>query len=214
MATLKEALQYAGQNPDSDFAKQLTQHIKTGAADAEAKSLGIDLTPVKSYQSAPVVQETQPEQKQGFLSKAYGVVKGIGNALTSSEQALGKDIAAGIGGNIYAKEISENAQKLADSDLAYVKVLRENRDKAVKEGKDASHYNNLLANFKTSTGQTMSDIFPELNKSNTQVVGDAAGVLMDVLTAGSYKGVGITGKLLTTAEKTAQATKAAQEAKA
>ncbi len=214
MATLKEALQYASQNPDSDFARQLTQHIKTGAADAEAKSLGIDLTPVKQYNPTPITQIPQPEEKKGLLSKTWGVVKGIGNTFTSAEQALGKDIAAGIGGNLYAKDISENAQKLADSDLAYVKVLRENRDKAIKEGKDPSHYTNLLANFKTSTGQTMSDIFPELNKSNTQVVGDAAGVLMDVLTAGTYKGVGTTGKLLTTAEKTAQATKAAQEAKA
>jgi len=214
MATLKEALQYASQNPDSDFSNQLTQHIKTGAADLEAKSLGIDLTPIKQYNPKPITPVAQPEQKQGFLSKTVGVLKGIGNAITSSEQALGQDIAASIGGNLFAKDIAKQQQALSDADLNYVKTLKQLRDKAKVENKDISRYDNLLANYKTTTGQTISDLFPALNKTNMQVVGDIAGTTLDLLTAGTYKGLATTGKLLTTAEKAAQATKAAQEAKA
>lgn len=214
MATLKEALTYASQNPDSDFSNQLTQHIKTGAADTEAKSLGIDLTPIKQYNPKPIATIAQPEQKQGFLSKTMGVVKGVGNALISSEKALGQDVAAAIGGNLFAKDVAKQQQALSDADLNYVKTLKQLRDKAKTENKDISRYDSLLANYKTTTGQTISDLFPALNKTNMQVVGDIAGTTLDLLTAGSYSGVGTTGKLLTTAEKAAQATKAAQEAKA
>lgn len=46
---LRAAIEYASQNPKSDFANQLNQRISSGQADQEAKQLGIDLTPIKSY---------------------------------------------------------------------------------------------------------------------------------------------------------------------
>lgn len=210
MATLKEALTYASQNPDSDFAKQLTQHVKSGQADAEAKSMGIDLTPIKQYN--PVVtqpQALQPEKKPGILSRVVGGVKKIGGALISSEKAFGKDIAAGIGGNLFAGDVQAQNQKLADSDLAYIKAVTQNRNKAKSLGQDTTRYDNILKNFTASTGQSLSELFPEINKTTGQVLGDAGGVALDIATAGTYKGVGTTGKLLTTAEKTAQLEKTA-----
>lgn len=89
MATLKEALTYASQNPDSDFAKQLSQHIKTGAADQEARTLGIDLTPIKSYQP-DLTQDVKP--KQSLLKK-------IGTTLSESgakSEAIIKDNQRGL----------------------------------------------------------------------------------------------------------------------
>jgi len=48
MATLKEAIQYASQNPSSQFAKFLEARVMSGQADVEAQNEGIDLTPIKT----------------------------------------------------------------------------------------------------------------------------------------------------------------------
>ncbi len=47
MANLKQAFEYASQNPDSDFAKNLEQLASSGSLDGEAKKYGIDLTPFR-----------------------------------------------------------------------------------------------------------------------------------------------------------------------
>ena len=53
MANLKEAFQYAAQNPTSDFANNLRELAKSGAIDQEAKKFGIDLTPFKPKVEQP-----------------------------------------------------------------------------------------------------------------------------------------------------------------
>lgn len=75
MATgnLKQALEYAAKNPNSDFARQLADHIKSGSADNEAKSLGIDLTPIKSSNIGTTLT-LQPET--GLKGIATGIAKG------------------------------------------------------------------------------------------------------------------------------------------
>lgn len=59
---LRAALEYASQNPKSDFATQLNQRIISGQADAEAQKLGLDLTPIKQYvaKQNPVADTTIP----------------------------------------------------------------------------------------------------------------------------------------------------------
>ena len=66
MATIREAFEYASQNPDSDFAKQFGMEIATGKHDEEARQAGIDVTPVKNYY-APKLQKKQTltEKMQG-----------------------------------------------------------------------------------------------------------------------------------------------------
>lgn len=227
MASLKDALTYAAQNPTSDFAKQLTVHIQSGKADAEAQQNGIDLTPIKRAPAPTITPVTTPEtpaEKPGIIHRiGVGIMnagKGIFNALTSSEQAFGNDIAAAIGGNAFAEQAKQAQQKLADSDLSYLKKVQENRASALASGDTAavSRYDNVLNNFHTSQGDSITDLFPALKKTNVQVAGDAAGVLLDTLLAGTYgsaaKGAK-TGELLvkTAAEKAAE-TAAAQSAKA
>lgn len=78
---LKDAIQYASQNPTSQFASQLAGMIKTGQFDEQAKGLGIDLSPIKqsALGSAPQASATPPvtlpgqETTQNF---AQGVAKG------------------------------------------------------------------------------------------------------------------------------------------
>lgn len=47
MATFKEALEYAANNPTSDFAKAFGMEVATGRHDAEARQFGYDTTPIK-----------------------------------------------------------------------------------------------------------------------------------------------------------------------
>jgi len=80
MANLRQALQYASKNPDSAFAKALSQRIVNGQADAEAESLGLDLTPIKTKFSGTQrieqlrgeaeIAEVEAEQAGSFVGKA------------------------------------------------------------------------------------------------------------------------------------------------
>lgn len=69
MANLRQAFEYASQNPDSDFAKNLEQLAASGSLDGEAKKYGIDLTPFK------------PEQTLG--SKLIGRAKDLGHEVAA-----------------------------------------------------------------------------------------------------------------------------------
>jgi hypothetical protein len=178
------------------------------------------LPPPPAGQTGLTLDQINNSNQPGILSTiGNGIVKGakaVGNALTSSEQAFGNDIAGAIGGKAAADKIAKENIDLGNSDLAYIKALKMNHDKAVASGndKEVSRYDNLIKNFTLSNGRSVSEVFPAIAKSNGQVVGDAAGVLLDVLSAGSYgnaaKGAQ-TGQLLTsTANKAALAETAAK----
>lgn len=162
-----------------------------------------------AQQTVPVLQA--PTEQRGLLSSLVSGAKAVGNFLTSSEQAVGSDIAAAIGGNYFAKQIEAANQSMSDADLAYIKQVKKNRDVAIASGdqKTIERYDNVIKNFHTSNGQSMQEMFPALTKSNGQVVGDFAGMLMDVLSAGSYgaaaKGAQ-TGSLLEKGTETAAKT--------
>lgn len=66
MANIREAFEYAAQNPNSDFAKNLEKLASSGALDVDAKKNGIDLSPFK------------PQVEQGVASKVVGAVKDVG----------------------------------------------------------------------------------------------------------------------------------------
>jgi len=59
MANIKQAFEYAAQNPDSEFATNLKQLAASGSLNQEAEKYGIDLS---AFQS-------KPESKQSFLDK-------------------------------------------------------------------------------------------------------------------------------------------------
>jgi len=57
MATLREKIDYAKQNPESEYAKRLYFFIQQGDADQDAANEGIDLSPIKAPQVAQPVKE-------------------------------------------------------------------------------------------------------------------------------------------------------------
>lgn len=155
-------------------------------------------TPNPTPPVAPVLSSTEK-----FRNAGHNLIGGVVNALTSSEQALGANIAGAIGGN--STDVTKQNQALSDSDLSYVKTIIQGRQKALKNGQDTTHYDNLIKNYRASNGQTLSELYPSLDKTKLQVIGDSAGVLLDILSAGTYGKAGAeTGKLLTATEKAAQ----------
>ena len=192
MATFKDALEYAANNPNSDFAKQFGAEVATGNHDAEAQQLGYDTTPIKQKYAPQVASQVTP-QPQGILSK-------IGNALTGSEQAVGKDLTAGI----RAKMETKNEDLLRNSQTNTENILQAHINALKASGQDSAHAEKTLAGIKANSIAPQSGDFqnavPESTKTNLQGLGDVAGVGADVLSAGSYgnlaKGAE-TGKLLT-----------------
>lgn len=99
MADLRQAIQYASQNPDSDFAKFLSARVMSGQADEEARSLGVDLTPIKNQLSSVKPEEIMPQPEKSPVAKAFdsfkssvvgGLVTGAGKGAVETLQNLGK----------------------------------------------------------------------------------------------------------------------------
>lgn len=111
-----------------------------------------------------------------------GTIQSLGNtgkAIVGSEIGLGQDVAAAIGGNTMAKTF----EALPKADQDYVTSLFKLK---AQYPQNASHYENLIKNYKMTNGQSITDVFPALNKSNEQVVGDVAGVALDALSGGEF----------------------------
>lgn len=142
------------------------------------------------------------------------IVKSVGNALTSSERAFGSDIAAGATA-VLPKSVT--GQDNLDSSNSSRQEVLNSAIKSLKEVQQSGgDTKNILDLISKTTGQpvtSIEDLYPALKKSNLQVLGDAGGVLLDVLSSGSYgtaaKGAK-TGKLLTAADKAIEATKATE----
>lgn len=83
MGNIKEAFEYAAKNPDSDFARELTQLAQSGALNVEAKKNGIDLTPFG------VKTELSEQVKEG-VGGIKGFAVGVGKGVLSTVKGLGQ----------------------------------------------------------------------------------------------------------------------------
>lgn len=76
MANIQEAMQYAYDNPSSDFAKNFEKLASSGALDNEAKNYGIDLTPFK-----PVQEKTTMQKVGDVAGSIINAPERLGNAV-------------------------------------------------------------------------------------------------------------------------------------
>jgi hypothetical protein len=173
MANLKQAFEYAAQNPNSDFAKNLAELAKSGSLNQEAQKYGIDLSPF---------QQQEKKQEEPLLTR-------IGKGIISSERKFGEDIAGALTNFLPESVTGVGALKEAGQakqqtiDLA-LKGLKQAKD----TGKDTKKYLDILSQASGTPITTVEDIYPALKKTGMQVAGDAAGVLLDIVTAGSLPG--------------------------
>jgi hypothetical protein len=148
------------------------------------------LIPASTPSVAPSV--TQPKQPTNFNQsvgqgiqnmgeKATKFTTGLASGLTQSEQQFGTDLGQSaflkFGGQ---KQIDKISQQDLDSGNSLMSLALKTQDPARKQ-----HLLQLATQDFKSAGMTTKEILGEV-KSNEQILGDAAGVLVDVLSAGSY----------------------------
>lgn len=126
----------------------------------------------------------QPKPEEGLLNK-------IGKGIISSERKFGEDIAGALS-NVLPESITgvgalkEANQARQDTIDTALKGLKQAKD----TGKDTKKYLDILSQASGTPITTVEDIYPALKKTGMQVAGDAAGVLLDIVTAGSLPGTG------------------------
>lgn len=150
-----------------------------------------------------------PASSDNVWSKLASVGRGIGNALTSSEQGVGGEIAAGLPASITGEKMLNQAnQSNAVSDIAFIEAIHDKR-KAGRPVTPAQQaiYDHILQSH-SSVG-TQADLLPHATDTNLQGIGNTLGVGLDVLSAGSYgdvvkgaKELATTGSLANDLEKT------------
>jgi len=132
-----------------------------------------------SVQAQPVqaqpVQQAQPEKKQSLLSK-------LGNAVISSEKSFGDTLGQAIGAN--DKQINadiENANKTyMETGNKWAEMAKNSTDQAKRE-----KYLKMANESYKQAGSTYQAVLPAIEKTNKQILGEAAGVGLDVVTAGA-----------------------------
>lgn len=174
MANIKEAFEYAAQNPDSDFAKNLEQLAASGALDVDAKKFGIDLTPFK-----PRVEEKKSMgEKVLDFTGGKEIAQGLGQALANPE---------------ITKQQEQTQQQQADIQGQLLAKIKEK--KAL--GEDTSRLEQaagLLAQEITKTGQDTGELLNQKGLTTSQVLGDALQLGTTIAGVGSYSKAGLVGK--------------------
>lgn len=117
---------------------------------------------------------------------AVDTAKGAGNAAKSVVNGTvesGKDVAAAIGGSAYIDKLN----KLTDGDQQFIKNMIELKNKNLASGNTATaqHFSDQLKNYKMTTGESATDVFPALAKSNEQVLGDFGSMALEAAGGGS-----------------------------
>lgn len=163
-------------------------------------------------------QTQQPQNVPGGLTghripvATFDTVKSLGNALTSSEQKFGQDI-AGAASAILPESWTGVAQlkQAADAHAQEMQTLTTLIKNRKAKGIDTSSLENQLKSDINNAPPQWSDLYPSLNKSALQVLGDAGGVALDTLSGGALKGVkgfALAPKLTQSAEELAKAKEA------
>lgn len=205
MANLKEAIEYASKNPNSDFANELTKVVKSGAVDSEARLLGIDLTPIKSYEPTNVQDKSatgsdkatfQATGNEGIIggtakaignvpSSAVGLVKSVGTAVLNPIDTI-KSV-----GNIIKGAGAKVGETLLEDTSIGQSLLQKANERRIAAGMQP-----MITNEKgkiqvdetpelkviNQVGKFVSDRYGTLDKFKETVIEDPVGVLADIST--------------------------------
>jgi len=178
MANIKEAMQYAYDNPTSDFARSFAQLASSGALNTEAKNNGIDLSPFQTQETKVV--ETP---KRGLFERA-------------TEKAAsfvgGEKIAQGIGqalnmGNA-SKQLEDTQKMQFDLQGQLLQKIKEGK----AQGQDVSRLEKALGYITEDIDATAQGAEKLLNPNELttkQVVGDALQLGTTIIGAGALPGV-------------------------
>lgn len=167
----------------------------TPAAPAAGKGLTLDQ--LKAQGATPVDPRDEilkHQQTQAAQPKHGNFLSNVGNALTSSEQTLGKGLSTVFDKNTQ-RTVDQTNQQDAESQQKLIEAIHTQSDPVKKQ-----HLVDTLKNVygKDYKATTQTDLNPAFGMSNKEVAGAALGTALDVGLAGSFGSKGAeTGKLLT-----------------
>lgn len=120
----------------------------------------------------------------------------VGKTLTTSERRFGETIGQTIAAPKTIDTLSQNRQNEQDMTLKVIKQIAENK----KAGKDTAHLEWTLMKATQDNPEMdamIKEIIPSLDKTTRQVLGEAGGVLADLVTAGGIsKTAGVAKKAI------------------
>ena len=145
----------------------------------------------------PAPRTDQPQDNGNIFST-------IGNALISSEKGLGQDIAGALPSWMRGEPaVARDQQNVQDMQTRVMQQIQKNK----AAGKDTTQLESALKQTMNQPDVAPEAINPALAKTNTQVLGDVGGTALDTLTAGTLSAGAKSFKLMTAAERVAQAGK-------
>lgn len=197
MANIKEAFEYAAKNPNSDFAKNLSQLASSGVLNVEAKANGIDLSP---FQPKEVPVQNLSTQPVGFNPAAQAkkavaeLPKEVSQVVDKAGSILGgKVIGQGLGQAIANPEIAKGQQDLLSQQIAIQGNVLNAIKQAKASGADITHLQNALDSITQDIQKTSSNTGQLLNQNNItpeMVAGDALKLGTTIIGAGKLPGAG------------------------
>ena len=152
------------------------------------------------YDNAVINAEKSAKESKranSFLGILGNTVKGVGETLAASEIGLGKTMAK-VFDRKTVKMASDNVAKLTDTQIKTQKLIKQYE----AQGKDAT----ALKRAFNSNQDLIQENIKAINDFNNnlpttgQVLGQIGGTALDVLTAGTYKGVGVEAKTAVTSK--------------
>lgn len=140
-----------------------------------------------------------------------GAGKAAFNLLTSSEQGVGGEIAAGLPSSITGEDTLNKAnQNNANSDVAYIKSINDIKKSGKPLTKQQQEIYDHILQTNSSVG-TQADLLPHATDSNIDAAINVGGVALDTLGAGTYGKAAKTGELLKATPTAVEAGKGAIE---
>lgn len=127
-----------------------------------------------SFGSDKTQQKEAPVQEDGVAKKIF-------DTLTYSEQGLGESVGQAINTQLYQKEAEANNARYMKAGNDMLAMAKKTMDPVKKET-----YMNLSQDYFSKAGKGIQDIIGGEIKTTGQVVGEAAGTILDVATAGTY----------------------------
>ncbi|MEK7068256.1 MAG: hypothetical protein AAB964_00385, partial [Patescibacteria group bacterium] len=178
-------------------------------------SLTLEQITAQSKPAAPAGSLTLEQIEAGGApapapKKEPGIFSQIGSALISSETGFGKSIVSALPSSVTGLDtLREGQRRKADSDAAFMKAMNEKKKRGEKLSTNMQRLYDEISKAGPSTVEKdfVAENLPGINKTNLQVVGEGAGVALDIATAGVFSNAVKGFKLLRTAKTVSEAAK-------
>lgn len=221
MANIKQAFEYAAQNPDSDFATNLKQLAASGSLNQEAEKYGIDLSAFQPKQTfldkvgaeaGRLNTEFRKNKTEAEMRQARGEQTGLetaaqtfGEAARAGVRTLMSPLTVGVGEALKSTGLTEGISERAKATEAYIaeqKAINPNYDPRT----DTKLNPFTAGQVQAARDMGMPEYMPsEREKANLGIATNIGGAAIDV--AGALEGAGalraVTGATARGAKQTA-----------